>query len=171
MWAEVTESSRNKDQKKVRLFTPTHALVTAGGDAAPAARRHARPRALVRARPLMRRVFSSAQIDAVIDKYFHPEVLIMRPSGNSMDHAAFKKQKGSKDLMVDFAYVSSVDSIRLMTGNRVALVIFTEIAKFTFKGVPNDGKAIFTATLEKVDGSWNVAFMHRTGGFKVDGFE
>ena len=21
------------------------------------------------------------------------------------------------------------------------------------------------------DGSWNVAFMHRTGGFKVDGFE
>ena len=116
-------------------------------------------------------VRSSAQVDSVIDKYFQPELLVMRPSGNSMDLAAFKKIKGSSDLMVDFAYVSSVDSIRLLAGNRVALVVFTEVSKFTFKGIPNDGKAIFTATLEKMDGSWKVAFMHRTDGFKVDGTE
>ena len=49
-------------------------------------------------------------------------------------------------------------------GGNAAVVVYTCRSKFSYKGTPNDDIAKFSATMEKVDGTWKMVHNHRGTG-------
>ena len=106
----------------------------------------------------------AAAIDAFFTKYFKPDCDVIRPSGNPMPIAMFKGMMGSADITIESDEVTSIDDIKEFAGGNAAVVVYTCRSKFSYKGTPNDDIAKFSATMEKVDGTWKMVHNHRGTG-------
>ena len=104
------------------------------------------------------------KIGAAFDKYYKEDCVIIRPSGNPLSLEGWKGMLGSEDVVVSADEVTSVDDVKMLAGGAVAVVVFTTRSTFTYMGTPNDDVAKFSATLEKIDGAWKVAHVHRGTG-------
>merc|ERR1711998_747715 len=110
----------------------------------------------------------AAKIDEVFDKYFKPSCTLIRPSGNPLDRDGFKGMLGSPDIIVEKDEVASIDEVKELAGGQAAVVTYTTLSKFSYKGTPNDDVAKFSATLEKAEsGEWKMAHLHRGTGQKA----
>ena len=107
-----------------------------------------------------------AKLDAAFEKYFVPDAVLIRPSGNPLDVAGFKEMLGSPDIISETDEVTSVDSEKVFAGGNAAVVVFTTFSKFTYKGTPNEDVAKFSATLELAGGTWKIIHLHRGTGQK-----
>ena len=109
-----------------------------------------------------------AQIDAAFDKYYKADANLIRPSGNPLDMAGFKAMMASPDIIVESDVVASVDDVKEIAGGQAAVVVFTTLSKFSYKGTPNDDVAKFSVTYEKVDDTWKIVHLHRGTGQKPE---
>ena len=103
------------------------------------------------------------QIAEFFDKFMDPSSVMIRPSGNPLDLAGWKGMFAMPDILFE-SEVLSFDSIKEIAGGNAAVVTYTTRSKFSFKGMPNDDVAKFSATLEKVGDAWKIVHLHRATG-------
>ena len=152
MWAVMTAAGQSKDAEKVR-----QPLATRGLSALLSVNRASG--------------LPGAQINAVFDEFFKKDALLIRPSGNALGVEGFKEMLASPDIIVESDVVSSIDDVKEISKNNVAVVTFTTLSKFSYKGTPNDDVAKFTMVLELcsrigTNAIWRVVHLHRGTGQK-----
>jgi autoinducer 2-degrading protein len=108
-----------------------------------------------------------AAFDAMWERFWAPDAVVIRPSGNPMDKAIWRGMVTSQDITFESSECISVDSTTIFAGGKAAAVTFTLHDKFTYKGTPNDDIAKYSAMLELTDaGSWRMMHAHRATGQK-----
>merc|ERR1712118_289839 len=105
-----------------------------------------------------------AKFDAMWAKYWSPNAVVIRPSGNPMDEATWKAMITSDDIDFHSSECVSFDSASIFADGRAAAVTFTLHDKFSYKGTPNDDIAKYSATLELTEGAWKMVHAHRATG-------
>ena len=91
-----------------------------------------------------------------------PDFRFIRPSGNPLDAAGFANMFASGDLVMQSIGLSKVHRLDVY-GDR-AFAAFTQVATFTYKGVPNDDVFTVTALFQKIDGLWYFSWVQRSSG-------
>lgn len=111
------------------------------------------------------REHDAAKFDNMWTKYWAPQAVVIRPSGNPMDRATWRSMITSTDIVFESSECVSFNSCTLIAGGKVAIVTFTLHDKFTYKGTPNDDIAKYSATLELSEqGTWKMVHAHRATG-------
>ena len=83
-----------------------------------------------------------------------------------MPIAMFKGMMGSADITIESDEVTSIDDIKEFAGQATLRLWCTRAARNSAGGraAPNDDIAKFSATMEKVDGTWKMVHNHRGTG-------
>ena len=96
------------------------------------------------------------------DKYALDDCMLIRPTGNPMTMALMDGMLDSTDISVELQEVTEFHHVDV-SGDR-AFTCFSQHAKFSFKGTPNDDLAVFTAYLHRTPAGWRVAYAQRSSG-------
>ena len=115
------------------------------------------------------RDFSQEKYDELWAKYWKPDAVLIRPSGNPMGKKLWGSMLGSDDVEYISGELLEVNSVNIFAGGAAAVATYTSHDKFKYKGTPNDDIAKFTIVLEKQeDGTWIFVHGHRGTGQKPE---
>jgi hypothetical protein len=101
---------------------------------------------------------------ATFDKYYVPTCQVIRPSGNPMSLDMYKGMMASEDVVLTSSELLSIDDVKIFGGGNAAVAVYATHDKFTYKGTPNDDRAVFSAVFDKTDAGWKVIHAHRATG-------
>ena len=97
------------------------------------------------------------------DRYFSPGFVQIRPSGNPIGTEELAKLF-TTDVKLQEIKLVSIDSVTLLSTNMSAVVVYTCDQVFTYKGIPNDDRAVMSCVLEVTNGEIKIAHEHRSSG-------
>jgi len=103
-------------------------------------------------------------VQAFFDKFYAPDMLFIRPSGNPLDMAMAKGMWLSDDVVSEANALVSIDTVKVLGCGMAAIATFTAHEKFSYKGNPNDDVVKYSMTFEKKGDTWVVVQGHRATG-------
>ena len=113
--------------------------------------------------------FSQEKYDELWAKYWKPDAVLIRPSGNPMGKEIWGQMLSSDAIDYISGEILEVNSVDVFAGGAAAVATYTTHDKFTYMGTPNDDIAKFTVVLEKQgDGTWIIVHGHRGTGQKPE---
>ena len=75
-------------------------------------------------------------VQAFFDKFYAPDMLFIRPSGNPLDMAMAKGMWLSDDVVSEANALVSIDTVKVLGCGMAAIATFTAHEKFSYKGNP-----------------------------------
>lgn len=113
--------------------------------------------------------FTQEKYDELWAKYWKPDGVLIRPSGNPMGKEIWGQMLASDAVNYISGELLEVNSVNVFAGGAAAVATYTTHDKFTYMGTPNDDIAKFTVVLEKQeDGTWIIVHGHRGTGQKPE---
>ena len=113
--------------------------------------------------------FTQEKFDKFWAKYWKPDGIVIRPSGNPMDKKIWGQMLSSDAVNFISSELLELNSVDVFAGGAAAVATYTTHDKFTYMGTPNDDIAKFTLVLEKqADGTWIIVHAHRGTGQKPE---
>ena len=111
------------------------------------------------------RLMSERDYIEVSDR-FADNIVIVRPTVNPLSKKDWLNMMNSPDVNVFLNNLVSVNMVDVSDDCTLGYVCYTTHAKFTYKGVPNDDIAVFSAVFKKFDSDWKIIYMQRSSGRK-----
>jgi len=113
--------------------------------------------------------WSQEKHDAYCNRFYEPDMVFIRPSGNPLDLQGFKQMFASGMIKDMTNALVSVDSVKALEAS-VAVATYTCRQKFTYDGTTNDDLVKVSLVLHRdggeTDGGWRIAHGHRATGQK-----
>jgi Protein of unknown function (DUF3804) len=88
-------------------------------------------------------------LNAFMEQYFTPDFCFVRSSGNPLNREEFVAQC-AEDIEVISVSLVNIDSIQLLAGGMVAVVVYTADQVYRYKGTPNSDRATISAVVHSV---------------------
>ena len=105
-----------------------------------------------------------AEADAFMAKYYTPNCITIRPSGNPLSADGFAEMISSIDVKASLHELVDITDVKIFAGGNAAVATSTTHTVVTYKGTPNDDIAVFTGVFEKGADGWKVIHGHRATG-------
>ena len=105
-----------------------------------------------------------AEADAFMAKYYTPNCITIRPSGNPLSADGFAEMISMDDVKASLHELVDITDVKIFAGGNAAVATYTTHTVFTYKGTPNDDIAVFTGVFEKGADGWKVIHGHRATG-------
>jgi hypothetical protein len=106
--------------------------------------------------------------ESFYEKNHGEDFVQIRPSGNPIDsHGLARLFASGGDVVLKAQVLVSVDSVILLANGRVAVVTYTADQSFSYKGVHNEDRAVFSSTIEEINGVHRMMHEHRSSGICI----
>ena len=126
-----------------------------------------------------------AEADAFMAKYYTPNCITIRPSGNPLSADGFAEMISMDEVKASLHELVDITDVKIFAGGNgatrnsaqflrnsltphplstAAVATYTTHTVFTYKGTPNDDIAVFTGVFEKGADGWKVIHGHRATG-------
>jgi hypothetical protein len=100
------------------------------------------------------------------ERYFSPEYVFVRPSGNPIGGLALAKMF-STDVRVIGCTLVSIDAITIMETGQSAVVLYTTDQVFSYKGTLNEDRAVISCIMENYGDELKIVHEQRTSGIPI----